>query len=329
MFSEQALRDQYGEKNVQVAQNFSQYSSYLAPAGFMITVKRKDFIKSPLPFNPDQLMSGIAIAEVPAHYEAKPREQWKLDKKSLFGDMDGSTAQLVSCHCQDSTGHQLTKKKFVVVRAGIPDKATASCAEIEEGLTTDPPKEYTWEQFFRTKNISQLRADAREKRADIIRQFLVGVGACSVQEADNVKVIDDITTHDIAVPKGDKENLLVCSDVVPPNSLTKGMIVFEGPMVGVRVFSGKPDGSLFGRGFMPSDTVIPASYGLETIERKTKTDFEQSAHTKLHSGQKKNIYHFRDTYKKPNQTLIADVRVNGRNLEWPETCLHAEAVYIA
>lgn len=332
MFGEQQLREQYGEKNVQVAKNFSGYSSYLAPIGFMITVKRDEPIKSPLPFNPDQLMSGIAVAEVPSSFKAQAPEKWKLDKKHLFGGMDGSIAQLVSCHCQDSTGHHLTEKKYVVVKAGVPEEASKACEDLERNLINGKPgEEYTWESFFRSKKIDSLRDSAIKKRQEIAREFLVGIGACSAEQAAEIKVSTDITTHNIVVPTNDKKHLFVCSDVVPPSSITKGMVIFEGPMLGVRVFSGTPDGTLFGKGFLESTKVIPASYGLESLERRKKTDFENSMPhvTALKTHGKKNIFHFCDTWKKPNTKLLSEVRLNGRDPEWPETFLRAEAVYIA
>lgn len=333
MFGEQQLKEQYGEKNVQIARNFSGYSSYLAPTGFMIVVKRNEDIKSPLPFNPDQLMSGIAVAEVPTSYKALPQAQWKIDKDQLFGGMDGSTAQLVSCHCTDPTGHHSTKKKFVVVKAGIPQQASKACEDVEKSLISakDGSAGITWESFFRSKKIDVLRDDAMKKREEIVRDFLVGIGACTEDEASKVKVASDITTHNIVVPKNDKEHLYVCSDVVIPSTVTRGMVIFEGPMLGVRVLAGSPDGTLFGKEFLKSDKIIPASYGIESLERKTKTDFNGSADvvTMLKTHQRKNIYHYRDTYKKINAKLLAEIRLNGRDPEWPETQLHAEAVYIA
>lgn len=318
MLTKEKLFGQYGKDNVRLASNFSEHSKNLPPSGLMVKVQRTDTIKKPMPFNPEELMSGICAVEVPANFTAKPREQWNMDAERMFGGLDGSSVHLTSDMVPDATGHQLVKKQFVIVRAGIPQMASEACHDIEKGLMSNPPKEYTWEQFYKEKKLASLRTEARQQRMRIAREFMVGSGMCSKEDADSVKNSDDITTHDIVVNKDDEKHFYVCSDVVMPSNLTRCMIFYEGPAMGFRVLSGKPDNTIFGKGFQKADMsqVIPASYGLQSIDKfGKKSKFNQPI------GDGSSVYHYMDAYKPMDTKVLAELRQNGREETWPETTL--------
>ena len=326
MLTKEKLIGQYGKENVRFASNFSEHSKNLPPGGFMVKVKRTDVIKKPPPFNTEELFSGVCLVEIPPTYKSKPKEQWSLDKEKLFGGLDGSSVHVVTNQMPDKSGHQLVKRKFIAVRAGIPTLANEACHDIEKGLMANPPKEYTWERFFTEKQLFKLRTEAVRQRMQIARDFLVGTGMCSQKEADALQFSDDVITHDIALKKGDDEHFYVCSGAVMPFKLTRCMIFYEGPALGFRVFTGEPDSTLFGKGMTkPTSGIIPSSFGLQNTDRFSEK--KKSFAAPLGDGQ--SVFHYMDAYKPFNEEVLQEARVCGRDPSWSELILRPTTGLIA
>lgn len=321
MLTKEKLINQYGKENVRFASNYSEHSRNLPPDGMMIKVKRSDVIKKPMPINSEQLFSGVMLAEIPAEYKAKPKSEWKFDSDRLFDGLDGSSVHVLINQSVDKSGHQYVKRKFIVVRAGIPTLASKACHDIEKGLMTNPPKETTWQQFYEDNNLFKLRQESTSHRLQIAREFLVGTGMCSQKEADQLKLSDDVITHDIATKNGDDEHFYVCSGAVMPFKLTQCMIFYQGPGLGYRVFTGEPNHNLLGKGMTKpsksgSSGLMPASFGLrETDKFTTKEPFATPM------GDGSSVYHYMDAYKPYNEAVIQEARTCSRDPSWPELVL--------
>lgn len=336
MLTREKLISQYGEENVRFAGNFSEHSKNLPPTGFMVKVARRSVIKNPPPFNPEELFFGTGLFEVPATWKPKPREQWTVQASKLLGGLDGSSVHVVTNQLPDRTGHQLVKRKFVVVRAGVAEQATKACHDLEVGLLADPPQQYTWEQFYDKAKLLQLRTTARQQRMQIARDFMVGTGMCSVEDASVIEATDDMVTNDIALRQDDKEHFYVCSGVVMPFSVSRSVLFYEGPAMGFRLFTGRPDAtgkSMLGKGLPFATTTgaaltpIPCSFGLQRTDRfgDRRTPFTSPL------GDGSSVFHYMDAYRPYNADVLQEARLAGghRDASWTELVLRQSVGLIA